>query len=467
MIPQTCICETEARAWAGYVHMPTTYLSDIEGSDPYNVSMFFWYFEARHDPGNAPAAIYLAGGAGESSMYGPTGDGGPCYVLADSNTTATNQWSWNEHVNMLYIDQPVSTGFSYDALINSTLDLLFLGEPLSETGITPISEYNGTVPASNTTFLYGILPSQNPNHTANTSALAARTLWHFAQVWFEEFPEYRTYDKRISIWGNSYGGYWTTSTAAYFQKQNVRIANGELKGSHILQLDTLGMTNGCVDGLYQSYWYPDMAYNNTYDLQVIPLDVYEEAKTNFTKPGGCRDLILRCRELGAMYDPDQLANNATVNNACLNAEDYCSTYVQGAYDAHSNRSDFDMAHMKPDPYPPYYTAGFFNQHWVQQELGVPLNFTQDSTLDNNVFYFLTADPARTPGMENIEYLLGSGIKVAFIYGDRDYRCPWLGMENLSLQANWTGGDDFRNAGYESVHINRTYNGGNRISIDPF
>lgn len=39
---QTTICETKAKAWAGYVHMPISYLSDIETLEPYNISMFFW-----------------------------------------------------------------------------------------------------------------------------------------------------------------------------------------------------------------------------------------------------------------------------------------------------------------------------------------------------------------------------------------------------------------------------------------
>lgn len=68
---ETYICETQAKAWAGYVNMPSSYLSDIEGSDPYNVSMFFWYFEARESPKIAPTAIYLAGGPGESSLCTP------------------------------------------------------------------------------------------------------------------------------------------------------------------------------------------------------------------------------------------------------------------------------------------------------------------------------------------------------------------------------------------------------------
>ena len=58
----TCICDTTVKAWSGYVNMPTSYLEDIEGSSPYNVSMFFWYFEARQDPQNAPLGIYFAGG---------------------------------------------------------------------------------------------------------------------------------------------------------------------------------------------------------------------------------------------------------------------------------------------------------------------------------------------------------------------------------------------------------------------
>jgi hypothetical protein len=46
-------------------------------------------------------------GAGESSTYSAANEGGPCYVLEDSNTTTTNPWSYNEYSNVLYIDQPV------------------------------------------------------------------------------------------------------------------------------------------------------------------------------------------------------------------------------------------------------------------------------------------------------------------------------------------------------------------------
>lgn len=94
-----------------------------------------------------------------------------------------------------------------------------------------------------------------------------------------------------------------------------------------------------------------------------------------------------------------------------------------------------MAHLNPDPFPTYYAIGFFNEAWVQRELGVPLNFTSDSLVVNDAVLDVTGDSVRAAGMKDIEYLLDSGINVALVYGDRDYRCPWLGAENLALEAN--------------------------------
>jgi hypothetical protein len=154
--------------------------------------MFFWYFESRKDPQNAPLSLYLGGGPGASSLGGVTSENGPCYVNADSNSTRLNPHSWNNNVNMLYIDQPVQVGFSYDELVPSVLDLL--------TGAVAPSNESET---ANTTYVTGILPSQRTGSTANTTMNAAKILWQFAQIWLQEFPEHETSDDRVSIWGNS------------------------------------------------------------------------------------------------------------------------------------------------------------------------------------------------------------------------------------------------------------------------
>lgn len=62
-------------------------------------------------------------------------------------------------------------------------------------------------------------------------------------------------------------------------------------------------------------------------------------------------------------------------------------------------------------------------------------------------------------MKDVEYLLDSGVKISLIYGDRDHRCPWTGVEKISLVANWTGAEAFRTAGYEHIRTNASYDGG--------
>ena len=76
---------------------------------------------------------------------------------------------------MLYIDQPVQSGFSYDTLMNGTVNLV-TGETL------PIQKSS-----PNSSVWAGILPSQNLNSTTITTAMSARALWHFMQTFITEY----------------------------------------------------------------------------------------------------------------------------------------------------------------------------------------------------------------------------------------------------------------------------------------
>ncbi|KAI9825090.1 MAG: hypothetical protein M1832_001410 [Thelocarpon impressellum] len=464
------ICETTAgvRSYSGYVNMPPNSLDEVGVSQPYNMSYFFWYFESRKDAANAPLSIWMNGGPGSSSLVGLLTENGPCTVNADSNGTRLNRWSWNNEVNMLYIDQPTQVGFSYDTLANGTIDL-FSGD------ITP-ADFSRRVPAPNDTTFVGTFSSQTAKHSANSTANGARALWYFAQTWFAEFPAYRPNNSKIGIWTESvrvpemramwkladvsqYGGRYGPAYTAFFERQNRKIENGSLaaSGAIPLHVDTLGIVNGCIDLLAQEPAYPAFAHNNTYGIQVIDRDAYEQALDAHSRPGGCRDQIIRCRELAARLDRHDHGNSAEVNAACSQAA-RCAIEVEGVYFDLGDNGYYDVAHQKRDPFPHRYFAGFLNQHWVQAALGVPLNHTILSKPAGAGFE-ATGDCARGDMLEELAYVLDSGIKVALMYGDRDYSCNWIGGEAASVAVGHAAADGFRAAGYADLMVNDTHRGG--------
>lgn len=122
------------------------------------------------------------------------------------------------------------------------------------------------------------------------------------------------------------------------------------------------------------------------------------------------------------------------------------------------RSAFDVAVHLPDPCPYYLpAASYLNRAEVQSALGVPLNFTYDSSVITAVFGFPTpyqilgtGDAFRQAGLRNVEYLLANDVQIAMVFGDRDYRCPWTGGEATAKAARWKNQQGFLAAGYEEI-----------------
>ncbi|XP_028614239.1 probable serine carboxypeptidase CPVL isoform X2 [Grammomys surdaster] len=90
------------KSYAGYITVNQTY----------NSNLFFWFFPARIQPADAPVVLWLQGGPGGSSMFGLFVEHGP-YIITSNMTVLSRDFSWTFTLSMLYIDNPVGTGFSF------------------------------------------------------------------------------------------------------------------------------------------------------------------------------------------------------------------------------------------------------------------------------------------------------------------------------------------------------------------
>jgi len=73
--------------------------------------MFYWLFRSRQDPSTAPLVMWLSGGPGCSSELALFFENGP-FSLRDDLSLKFNPYSWNNVSNLLYVDNPIGTGFS-------------------------------------------------------------------------------------------------------------------------------------------------------------------------------------------------------------------------------------------------------------------------------------------------------------------------------------------------------------------
>ncbi|KAM7474789.1 hypothetical protein LguiB_022032 [Lonicera macranthoides] len=81
--------------------------------------MFYYFLESERNPKNDPLILWLSGGPGCSNLYDFFYEIGPLtfnYEKSRSNKKPTlelSPYSWTKVANVIFLDQPVGTGFSY------------------------------------------------------------------------------------------------------------------------------------------------------------------------------------------------------------------------------------------------------------------------------------------------------------------------------------------------------------------
>jgi len=200
------ICDGSVKQYSGYFKLTSGILSK---------NYFYWFFESRSNPSTDPVVLWLTGGPGCSSEVALFGENGPCKVTADGSNTTRNDFSWNAKANLLYVDQPTGTGFSYG------------------------------------------------NGLDHNEAGVARDMYDFLQKFFAAHSDYAKLP--FYAFGESYAGHYIPAVTHQIWKNNQNLPSG---AAHI-NLKGTSVGNGLTDPEIQFKYYPDMAISTNHHKAAV------------------------------------------------------------------------------------------------------------------------------------------------------------------------------------------------------
>ncbi|OAX40545.1 alpha/beta-hydrolase [Rhizopogon vinicolor AM-OR11-026] len=191
-ITEPKLCDPNVKQYSGYL--------DITNDR----HLFFWFFESRTSPEDAPLLMWLSGGPGCSSSTGLLFELGPCSISDEGTNTTHNP-------------TPINVGYSY-----------------SEDG-----------------------------NTVNTSPVAAKDFYAFLELFLSRFPEYST--QPFYIAAESYGGTYAPHIANVIYTENKKIPVASL-GLVKINLASVILGNGMTDNYVQMASTPDYLCEGPYPI---------------------------------------------------------------------------------------------------------------------------------------------------------------------------------------------------------
>ena len=97
--------------------MPCSYAGTLISNDEATHHLFYWMYPTEDE--NAPVTVWLNGGPGASSTFANFLLNGPLEITHNSSSPSDYdvhlkaEGSWTDISNMVFVDQPVGTGFSW------------------------------------------------------------------------------------------------------------------------------------------------------------------------------------------------------------------------------------------------------------------------------------------------------------------------------------------------------------------
>eukprot|EP00253_Pinus_taeda_P033117 PITA_33117 len=174
--------------------------------DTHAARVFYFFFESRGSKADDPVVLWMTGGPGCGSEIAVFYENGP-FKITDNLTLIWNEYGWDKASNIIFVDQPTGTGFSYNT---DRRDLRH-----DEKGVS-------------------------------------NDMYDFIQEFFKEHPKYAKND--LFITGESYGGHYVPAVTS-------RVHQGNKNNEGLpINLKGFAIGNGLTDPTIQYKAYTDYAF---------------------------------------------------------------------------------------------------------------------------------------------------------------------------------------------------------------
>ncbi|PWZ38432.1 Serine carboxypeptidase-like 7 [Zea mays] len=208
-------------------HLETGY---VEVDEQHGVQLFYYFARSEKDPGEDPLLLWLSGGPGCSGLSGLAYEIGPFRFDAQGYrggfpTLLYRPETWTKVSNIIFMDSPVGTGFSYAT---------------SDEGLK------------------------------SSDTKAVRQLAIFLRKWLEEHPEFLA--NPLYIGGDSYGGMIVPALALQIHTSSTGLGENDPSFVNLKQGYVCG--NPVTDRQFDT----DGVVPFLHGMGLIPYELYENAR---------------------------------------------------------------------------------------------------------------------------------------------------------------------------------------------
>ncbi|XP_010493441.1 PREDICTED: serine carboxypeptidase-like 34 [Camelina sativa] len=380
------------RQYAGYVTVNETH----------GRALFYWFFEATHNPSKKPLLLWLNGGPGCSSVgFGASEELGPFFPQNSSQPNLKlNPYSWNKAANLLFLESPVGVGFSYS---NTSRDISQLGD---------------TVTASDS--------------------------YNFLVNWFKRFPQYKSHEFFIA--GESYAGHYVPQLSELIYNQN-KIASKK----DFINLKGLMIGNALLDDETDQKGMIDYAY----DHAVISDALYEKVNQHCDfklehvskECNGALDEyfdVYKILDMYSLYSPKCVptSTNSSTSHSVAGTRPLPAARNTFRPRLISQNEGWRRMAAGYDPCLSEYTEKYMNRRDVQEALHANVtNIPYPWTHCSDTISFWSDAPASM--LPTLRKLVSAGLRVWVFSGDTDGRIPVTATRyslkklGLKIVQDWT------------------------------